>query len=200
MAIPGNHRQIVKPCALRSDSYIALKNKFATAIPNSSEVSPESPSATAPFGIAISGGVVGSATVNNFGKQDPLPRKIEQIKGVAAVGILKTAGPSIPIDITMVSADEEIVYFARQIAGIFSEAKWSVSLNSTEMLGISYESPSGYLVYRGGGLVCYHKPEPSDNAKLVVKALQASGYPCREIGSLYANDISIFVGTRFSSN
>lgn len=75
VAIPANHRDMVKPCTTRSDAYIALENRLRT-VTLVSDTTPSVPTTviSAPNGIAIGGGTVENPTVNNlYNMPEPLP-------------------------------------------------------------------------------------------------------------------------------
>jgi len=74
LAIPANHREMVKPCNTRSDAYLALENKLRTVSLSTDVTTTQPVVISAPNGIAIGGGAVENPTVNNlYNMPRPLP-------------------------------------------------------------------------------------------------------------------------------
>jgi predicted alpha/beta hydrolase family esterase len=204
VAIDSNHRNIVKPADDKARSYTALKNKFADLIALPDTVATVAPSQQSqplnqncPGGICIAGPNSGSPAVYNFEKPDPPARNISQKNGEAAVSILQAVSPGQKIEIEMVGQTPEIDHFTRQIMQVFVDAKWNPNIAPTINFSLTYKMENGYSVYRGEEVVCYYHPQPTPKALAVVKAMNATGYPCREIPSDYAPEIELIVGTRY---
>lgn len=204
VAIDSNHRNIVKPPNASSRSYTALKNKFVklTSLTNSGDLA-NSPPPTAPNpncsnAICIAGSNFGSPQVYNFREPDPPARKITVEAGEAAVKILKDAPPGTNIEVDIVGQNGEIDFFSRQILGIFADAKWAATGHPVAIYAANYELPTGgWGTCHGEGLVCYHQPQIGNEGALAIRALAVSGYPCRDLPSIYAPGFKIVLGTRF---
>ena len=196
VAIPGNHRQIVKPCNTSAEGYIALKNKLETVhLAQTTEVG-STGTAYAPYGIAITGGLVENPTVNNYGSVAPPDRNITVEAGTAAVAILKRAAADKMVVLEPVGMNNEIDKFSRQIWQVFVDGGWTVTPQASQNLYLTYEVPNGFRQYRGEGVACYHKPDPTADIQLAIQALTAAGFPCKDIASSYASDFTIIVGNK----
>jgi triacylglycerol esterase/lipase EstA (alpha/beta hydrolase family) len=75
VAIPANHREMVKPCSSRSDAYLALENKLRTVTLNNEEASTQSSTVVnAPNGIVnLNGTLINPQVTNNYGARGPAP-------------------------------------------------------------------------------------------------------------------------------